>query len=156
MGRSATPESCVGFVCPNSHLCCSENEQWQVYYPRTYFPTRKQMASDLLSESHLKRKRKTNKGAFWANLTNNKMIQSLWCPSGALASNFFGWLIPLVFFTSFSTFLVRLLPQVDFGLFLYLYLYLFLPCLHVQLLKDMCTSSLDCWIHYGWWKLAEE
>ena len=44
------------------------------------------------------------------------------------------------------SFLVRLLPRVDLGLFLYHYLYPFLPCLHVQLPEDMCTSSLDCWI----------
>ena len=49
-------------------------------------------------------------------------------------------------------FRVRLLPQVDLGLFLFHYLYLFLPCLHVQFLEDMCTSSLDCWIHKEWWK----
>ena len=43
--------------------------------------------------------------------------------------------------------LVRLLPQVDLGLFLCPYLYLFLLCMHVQFPKDMCTSSLDCWTH---------
>ena len=47
-------------------------------------------------------------------------------------------------------FLVRLLPQVDLSLFLYLYLYFFLSCLHVHFIEDMCTSSLDCWIHWGW------
>ena len=53
-------------------------------------------------------------------------------------------------------FLVRLLPRVDLILFLCLYLYFFLSYLHVHFIEDMCTSSLDCWIHWGWWKLVEE
>jgi len=28
MGRGATPESYVGFVCLKSYLCCLRNEQW--------------------------------------------------------------------------------------------------------------------------------
>ena len=37
MGWGATPQSYVGFICLNFHICCSGNEQQQVYYPRTYF-----------------------------------------------------------------------------------------------------------------------
>ena len=40
------------------------------------------------------------------------------------------------------SFLVRLLPRVGLALFVYHYVYLFLPCLHVQLLEDMCTSRI--------------
>ena len=46
-----------------------------------------------------------------------------------------------------QTFRVRLLARVDLGLFLYHNLYLIPLCLHVQFSEDMCTSSLDCWIH---------
>jgi len=28
MGRGATLKSYMGFICPNSHLCCSRNEKW--------------------------------------------------------------------------------------------------------------------------------
>ena len=52
----------------------------------------------------LRKKKKTNKGALWANPKNNKRIQSLWCPSRVLALNFSGRLIYFVFFTSCSTF----------------------------------------------------
>jgi len=47
--QGATPKSYVGFICLNSHLCCSGNEQWQVHYPKTCFANCKQKASDLLS-----------------------------------------------------------------------------------------------------------
>ena len=109
MGWGATPESCMGFVCLKSHLCCSGNEQRHVHYPRTCFATWKQIASDSLSLSHLKKqkKKKTNKQTkvlLWANPTNNERIRSLWCPSGAFSSNFSGWLAPLAFFASFSTY----------------------------------------------------
>ena len=63
VGWGASSKSCVGFICPKSHLCCLGNKQWLVHYPRTYFATCKQMSSDSLSYSHLKRKKKTNKGA---------------------------------------------------------------------------------------------
>ena len=93
-----------------------------------------------LKKKKEKKKKKTNKGTLWANPTNNKRIWPLWCPSGALASNLSSSLLALPF-------LVRLLPLVDFSLFRCLYLYFFLSCLHVQFPEDMCTSSLDCWIH---------
>ena len=69
-------------------------------------------------------------------------------------------LLRVTYSSSFSLlslpFLVRLLPRVDLGLFLYHYLYLFLPCLHILFQEDMCTSCLDWWAHWRWWKLAEE
>ena len=61
IGWGATPKRCMGFVCPRSYLCCSGNKQRQVHYPRTYFATCKEMASDSLSQSHLKRKKKRKK-----------------------------------------------------------------------------------------------
>ena len=48
-GEECNSRELCGICMSKFHICCSENEQWQVYYPRTYFPTRKQMASDLLS-----------------------------------------------------------------------------------------------------------
>jgi len=36
MGRGATPQSYVGFVCQNSHLCYLGNEQQYVHYPRVW------------------------------------------------------------------------------------------------------------------------
>ena len=64
MGRGATQESCVEFLCLKSHLCCSGNKQQHVCYPRTCFATYKQIASDSLSQSHLKRKRKQTRELF--------------------------------------------------------------------------------------------
>ena len=58
----------------------------------------------IILESLKKKKRKQIRVLLWANPINNKRIRSLWCPSGALASNFFEWLSPLAFFASFSTF----------------------------------------------------
>ena len=78
----------------------------------------------------------------------------LWCPSGALASNFFGWLAPFVFSISIFTCSSEGLAQGDIGLYLYLYLFFALACsipvgyvheicmmcLHVQFPEDMCTN----------------
>ena len=63
MGCGATLESYVGFVCLKSNLCCSRSKKRQVHCPKTCFATYKQITSDSLSQSHLNRKTKTNRGA---------------------------------------------------------------------------------------------
>ena len=111
MGRGATPLSCMGFVCLNSHICFTGNKQRQVHYPK------------------VNKKRKTN----MPNGSNHQPKQTwcsyelkndtyVWCPSGVLSSNF---LMACTFcLPSLSLLvLVRLLPQGDLGLYLYFYLF---------------------------------
>ena len=104
----------------------------------------------------LKKKRKQTRVLLQANPTNNKRYNLYGVHPGFLPQTSPGDLFLLSSSLLSLPFRVRLLPRVNLGLFLYHYLYIFLPCLHVQFLEDMCTSSLDCWIHYGWWKLTKE
>ena len=123
MGQGATLKSCVGFVCLNFHLCCSRNEQRQVYYPRTCFANCKQKASDSLSRVTKKKKKKvllqaqTNKRGCSYKL---KSIYICGVHLGLLPqTSLGGTCLPSL---SLPT-LVRHLPWVDLGLYLYLYLF---------------------------------
>ena len=160
MGWGATPKSCVGFVCLNSHLCCSGNKQRQVHYPRTNFANYKQKASDSISQSHLKRQtNKTNS----RNHQPNKQKCSYELKRIHICGVHLGLLpqtsLSGTCFPSLSLLtLVRLLPRGDLGLYLYLYLfyraYMFNSykicarilicmicglCLHIRFLQDLCT-----------------
>ena len=99
---------------------------------------------DSLSLSHLKRKKENKQRCFY-ELTQQTTKGYGLCGvhPGLLSQTSPGDLLLLPSSLLSIPFLVRLLPWLDLGLFLYHYLYLFLPCLHVQFLEDMCTSSLD-------------
>ena len=92
-----------------------------------------------------KEKKKKNKQGYSYELTQQKANEYSLCGVhlGLLPQTSLGDLFILSSSLLSLPFLVRLLPRVDLGLFLYHYLYHFLSCLHVQLLEDMCTSSLD-------------
>ena len=90
----------------------------------------------------IKKEKENKQGCFYELTRQTTKGYSLYGVHLGFASNFFEWLTHLAFFHLSLPFLVRLFPWVGLGLFLYHYIYLFLPCLHVQLLEDMCTSRI--------------